>query len=97
MSAVNEPILTYDDLVTAFHACGLAAGQSVLVHSSMSKLGWVVGGAVDVINALLDVLTPAGTLTMPTHSSDNTEPAHWQNPPVPEAWSRHHPRPPPGL
>lgn len=78
--------LTYDSLVEQFSACGLAAGQTILVHSSMSSMGWIVGGAVDVIRALLHVLGDDGTLMMPTHTSNNTEPSHWQNPPVPEHW-----------
>jgi len=78
--------LTYDSLVEQFTACGLAAGQTILVHSSMSSMGWIVGGAVDVIRALLHVVGENGTLMMPTHTSNNTEPSHWQNPPVPEHW-----------
>lgn len=80
------PPLTRESLAGQFAACGLAAGQTVLVHSSMSKLGWIVGGPVDVIRALLDVLTPTGTLMMPAHTGDNGDPAYWRNPPVPEAW-----------
>ena len=34
----------------------------------------------------MDVLTPAGTLVMPAQTSENSEPSHWINPPVPEAW-----------
>jgi aminoglycoside 3-N-acetyltransferase len=78
--------LTRDSLARELRSCGLAAGQIVLVHSSMSKLGWIPGGAEAVIQAFLDVLGEDGTLMMPSHSSDNSDPARWQNPPVPESW-----------
>lgn len=78
--------MTSESLVAQLAACGLQAGQTVLVHSSMSKLGWVAGGAQAVIQALLDVLGDDGTLMMPTHTTQNTDPANWSNPPVPETW-----------
>jgi len=78
--------LSRRSLAAALRACGLMEGQVVLVHSSMSKLGWIVGGAEAVILAFLDVLGENGTLMMPTHTSDNSDPARWENPPVPEAW-----------
>lgn len=67
---------------------GLQAGMIVLVHSSLSKIGYVPGGPVAVIQALQEVLTEAGTLVMPTHTSDYSDPGGWQNPPVPEAWHK---------
>ena len=67
-------------------ALGLKKGAIVIVHSSLSKIGWTVGGPVGVIEALMDVVTPRGTIIMPTFSSGNTEPSGWEYPPVPEKW-----------
>jgi aminoglycoside 3-N-acetyltransferase len=65
---------------------GLSAGDTVLVHSSLRSLGWVCGGAVAVVQALLDVLGPTGTLIVPTQTTGNSDPKHWSRPPVPESW-----------
>lgn len=78
---------TIDSLADEFAACGLAAGQTVVIHSAMGKIGgYIVGGAEGVIRALLKVLGDTGTLMMPTHTSENTNPANWSNPPVPESY-----------
>jgi aminoglycoside 3-N-acetyltransferase len=58
----------------------------LLLHSSLSSLDWVCGGPVAIILALEEVLGPQGTLVMPTHSGDCSDPANWRNPPVPKAW-----------
>ncbi len=64
---------------------GLSPGDTVIVHSSLSSLGWVNGGAVAVVQALVDVVAESGTIVMPAHSAGG-DPARWQNPPVPESW-----------
>ena len=77
---------TIPSLSKELRALGVESGMVLLVHSSLSTLGWVCGGAVAVIRALLDVLGPQGTLVLPTMSGDLTDPRNWQHPRVPEAW-----------
>ncbi|WP_435151970.1 aminoglycoside N(3)-acetyltransferase [Haladaptatus sp. DFWS20] len=78
--------ITTEKLETDLRNIGVSAGDTVLVHSSLSALGWVSGGAPAVVDALQSVITENGTLVMPTHTSGHSNPESWQNPPVPENW-----------
>lgn len=49
-----------------FRALGLSAGMGVMVHSSLRSFGQVDGGAAAVVLALMDVITPDGTLLLPS-------------------------------
>ena len=49
----------------ALQALGLPGGAIVFVHSSMSSIGYVEGGAETLVDAFLQVLKPAGTLAVP--------------------------------
>ena len=82
---VEEPV-TVPALVSDLRDLGVSAGDALLVHSSLSALGWVCGGVQAVVDALQSVLTDAGTLVMPTHTGQYSDPADWSDPPVPEAW-----------
>ena len=77
---------TRESLAADLRALGLAGGSVVIVHSSLGRLGWVAGGAMAVIQALGDAVGPDGTLVMPAHSGDWSDPAKWQAPPVPPEW-----------
>jgi len=54
------------DIASGLRDLGIDRGDVVFVHSSLSTFGYVEGGADTVIDALLDVLGPDGTLAMPT-------------------------------
>src|SRR5689334_2343875 len=56
--------VTYQEIVLGLQQLGLRRGAAVEVHSSLSAFGWVEGGAPTVIQALIDVLGPDGTLIM---------------------------------
>lgn len=81
----DHPI-TVDSLYRELIRLGVQPGTTMLVHSSLSALGWVCGGPVAVLQALDQALGAAGTLVMPAHSGHLSDPAKWENPPVPSEW-----------
>ncbi len=88
ISHTPQPATT-DTLRRDLRALGLVPGDTVLVHASLSKLGWVCGGPQAVILALLNTIRSddtTGTLVMPAHSGDWSDPAGWEVPPVPADW-----------
>jgi aminoglycoside 3-N-acetyltransferase len=85
IAATDRP-RTRNRLARDLEALGLRSGQFVMLHVSMRSLGFVVGGAMSLLDAVLDVLGPTGTLMLPAHSGDLSDPATWQAPPVPAAW-----------
>jgi aminoglycoside 3-N-acetyltransferase len=77
---------TVESVAADLRSLGVSEGMTLLVHSSLSSLGWVAGAAQAVILALQAALTESGTLVMPAHSTANSEPSWWRSPPVPEEW-----------
>ncbi len=85
-AAASGDLVTPAAITRAVRALGVRPGMLLNVHSAMSKLGFVVGGAQTVVDGLLEALGPDGTLMMPTHSAQLSDPANWRNPPAPEGW-----------
>jgi aminoglycoside 3-N-acetyltransferase len=85
IAATAAPV-TRATLAADLGRLGVRPGSVLLVHSSLSALGWVCGGAQAVVEALRDALGAEGTLVVPTHTGGNSEPSRWQAPPVPEDW-----------
>ena len=59
---------TRERLASDLRALGVREGGVLLVHSSLSALGWVPGGPETVIQGLLTALGPEGTLLVPALS-----------------------------
>jgi aminoglycoside 3-N-acetyltransferase len=77
---------TFETLRRELSVLGLHPGMTVMVHSSLSRIGWTVGGPVTVIRALLHVLGTAGTLVMPAESPDVSDPRTWNDDRVKVEW-----------
>ncbi len=61
----TETLATVESLHADFKALGIREGMILLVHSSLSTIGWVCGGAVAVIIALQEVL---GEIRLPNQT-----------------------------
>lgn len=72
--------ITKAEIAEALKDLGLPEGGNVLVHSSLSSFGHVVGGANAVIDALLDTVGANGTVMVPTLTGN--EGLSQDNPPV---------------
>ena len=79
---MGKPI-TKEEIVNALYSVGLAKGHTVMVHTALSKMGYVCGGAQAVIEALIEVVGEDGTIMMPAQSWKNLDPedgVHWTVP-----------------
>lgn len=85
MSMAAAPA-TAASLAAEVEELGLERDGVVIVHSSLSGLGWVAGGAQSVVAAVIEVAGPGGTVVMPTQSGHLSDPADWTQPPVPAEW-----------
>ncbi|WP_205708884.1 AAC(3) family N-acetyltransferase [Kineococcus siccus] len=73
--AQARPPATTESLVRDLRDLGVEAGATLIVHTSLSALGWVVGGEETVVAALRAAVGPRGTLVMPVQSWQLCDPA----------------------
>ena len=77
-----EACLTKKDIIAHLRGMGIRQGMTLMVHSSLSSFGYVIGGARMVVDALMECVGEEGTLCMPLQDRNNTEPSYWENPPL---------------
>jgi aminoglycoside 3-N-acetyltransferase len=67
MDNSEKMVVTREEIEGALRKVGLQPADIAFMHSSLSSMGWVEGGAEAVIEAFLNVLDPEqGTLVLPT-------------------------------
>ena len=70
MEQAGKTVVTRKILKQGLSDLGIRAGMKVMVHSSLKSFGYVEGGADTVIDVLMELLTPEGTLMMPSFNHE---------------------------
>ncbi len=65
-----KTVVTKNHLKRGFRSLGITKGDIIGVHSSLSKFGWVEGGADTVIDAMLETVGKTGTVVVPSYSQN---------------------------
>ncbi len=68
--------ISKDSLIADLKKIGLKPDDSVLVHSSLSKIGFVEGGPKTIVDALSEVVGSEGTLLFPTFPAAGRNKTH---------------------
>jgi len=76
--------ISISDLVNAFRKIGIEDSMNLMVHSSLSQIGWVIGGAQSVVRALIESIGENGTLVMPSATPNCLHPEDWEPPATPD-------------
>lgn len=63
---LSGQIITKSDLMKDFEQIGLRKGDTVLVHTSMSKIGYLENGPQTFVEALIEFIGEEGNIMMPT-------------------------------
>lgn len=81
-----QPPYSQADLAAQLRDLGVQPGATVMVHTALSRLGYVIGGEAAVVGALVQAVGPEGTLVMPAQSWQLCDPAYLDLPDVPAEW-----------
>jgi aminoglycoside 3-N-acetyltransferase len=81
-----KTLLLETDISSALTQVDISDNPVVLLHISMSAMGWVCGGDVSIINSLINWADDGITIVMPSLTTDYSDPSLWSLPAVPSEW-----------
>lgn len=85
-STITGKLITEECLRRDLRTIGVTPGTTLIVHSSLSAIGWVLGGAPTVVRALIDAVGEDGNLAMSAATPHCADPATWRDLTAPQAW-----------
>ena len=59
---MEKKLILKSDVLNTFEKLGLKSGQVIMVHTSLSSIGYVCGGAQTIIEALIEAVGNDGTI-----------------------------------
>ena len=65
---MTDVAISRESLAADLRRLGVSEGDTLYIHSSLKRVGWLPDGPATLIEALLDVLGPEGTFAVPTHT-----------------------------
>ena len=74
--------ITKKRLLEQLREMGIVAGDHLMVHTAMSKMGYLENGPQTVIDALLEAVGPTGTVCMPSSPVSKLQLVHLRQNPV---------------
>lgn len=80
---MERKLVRKEEIQNALRKVGVKKGQTLMVHTSLSRLGFICGGAQVIIESLVEAVGEDGTIMMPTQSWKNLDPetgVHWEEP-----------------
>ena len=78
----NGNIISKEQLIGDFIKAGIQPGDTLLVHSAMSKIGYLENGPKTLVDALLETLGNEGNLLMPTSPNASLQIEYAKNNPI---------------
>lgn len=81
---IDGPPQSSVELQCDLQRIGVRRGVTLMVHSSLSSIGWVVGGPATVVTVIQDAVGVDGTTVMPSATPYCADPATWKTPRVPD-------------
>ena len=75
-------LIVASTLLSQLEKMGIEQGDSLLVHTSLSKMGFIQDGPATVLEALFSAIGPNGTLLMPSSPVDGLQLSYVQGQPI---------------